>query len=566
MVISTLIGKIRGITQIVQNSVFFPFIISFLFICFLMIFQLGNRPFSTPDEGRYVEIPREMVESGDYLTPRLNGIKYFEKPPLLYWLQSFAMKIGGQSETNMRLTIVLFALLGIIGVFFASRRFMDNQSNNFNGPNTQSPIAFKAALIVGCCPLYFALSRLIILDLPVSVLSILSLFSFVFGIYTNPGLKRRLYIYGFALLSALGILTKGLMVMAIVGPALVIWLTITRNWSMIFPLYFPTALLIFLSIVLPWHIMVGLKNPEFFHKYFIVEHFVRFLTSYHGRYQPFWFFIPVLFLGFYPWSLLLPNAIKSTWSHGNSLHKLWIIQGVWVFLFFSVCNSKLIPYILPSFLVFSMIIGWFINTHPEMEKNNRQLLSISNFILGAMGIMAVLLWPHFLPHKNYLVPYVSLFAALFTLMGWISRRTPFFITGILQNIIMAILLIEASPLIQKPSIKPFIPILHTHRLMGEEVINYHSYYQDLPVYLNETVSIASFHGELQFGTEVEDHHHRIMDEDLFKMKWHMQNRLWVFVPRQEFNYFKSHYAPFTIVSNDEERYLITNIPLSSPTL
>ncbi|HXU44122.1 MAG TPA: glycosyltransferase family 39 protein, partial [Thermoanaerobaculia bacterium] len=90
--------------------------------------HLGRRALWEPDEGRYAEIPREMVESGDYLTPRINGIKYFEKPPLAYWAAAGAIRIAGPSETAVRTPLALFALLGCAAVYAAGRRLFGRRA------------------------------------------------------------------------------------------------------------------------------------------------------------------------------------------------------------------------------------------------------------------------------------------------------------------------------------------------------------------------------------------------------------------------------------------------------
>src|SRR5574337_68433 len=128
--------------------------------------MLGNRPLSVPDEGRYVEIPREMATTGDYLTPRLNGIKYFEKPVLFYWLEAFSIRLFGLDESGLRLWPALFALFGCLAVYAAGKRLFGRRAG------------FLAAIVLSTSVLYYALSRVIILDMPVSVLLTVSMLSF----------------------------------------------------------------------------------------------------------------------------------------------------------------------------------------------------------------------------------------------------------------------------------------------------------------------------------------------------------------------------------------------------
>ena len=140
---------------------------------------LGNRPFATPDEARYVEIPREMLATGDWITPRLNGVKYFEKPPLLYWIEAFFQYVFGLKEWAMRLPIVLFGLTGILSTYAFGQRVFNRQ------------VALISAFILGSSCIYFVMSRLIILDMTVSLFVTLSLFCFYSAQQEATETKRR---------------------------------------------------------------------------------------------------------------------------------------------------------------------------------------------------------------------------------------------------------------------------------------------------------------------------------------------------------------------------------------
>ncbi|MEI8295579.1 MAG: phospholipid carrier-dependent glycosyltransferase, partial [Alphaproteobacteria bacterium] len=251
--------------------------------------MLGDRSFATPDEARYVEISREMLVTGDFVTPRLNGVKYFEKPPLFYWLQAGVMKVFGSSEFAMRMVTVAIAVGGVVATFaFAASIY-------------GLLVGAVAALILATSPLYFGLAHLIILDMSASVFVTLSLFSFYKAITSTSTHRRRLWFWGFAVACGLGVMTKGVMALALPGPVIVAWLTATKQWGRLRPFYPFSSLIIFFSIVIPWHAAVSLANPEFAYKYFIVEHFLRFTTNHHEHYQPIWYFVPVVLLGLFPW-------------------------------------------------------------------------------------------------------------------------------------------------------------------------------------------------------------------------------------------------------------------------
>ena len=130
----------------------------------LFFFRLGSYPLSNPDEGRYAEIPREMVASGDYVTPRLNGVVYFEKPPLVYWTTAVCLKLFGPSEWSMRATPALFALAGVLLTYAAARRLHGREAG------------LLAAAVLGTSILWFAIARIMLLDMAVSVLMSATLF------------------------------------------------------------------------------------------------------------------------------------------------------------------------------------------------------------------------------------------------------------------------------------------------------------------------------------------------------------------------------------------------------
>jgi 4-amino-4-deoxy-L-arabinose transferase-like glycosyltransferase len=486
-------------------------------------FMLGNRALSVPDEGRYVEIPREMVSTGDYLTPRLNGVKYFEKPVLFYWLESFSIRLFGLREFFLRLWPLLFALFGCLLVYAAGRRLYGRRSG------------LIAATVLATSLLYYGLGRAIILDMPVSVLLAAALLSFLLGMHEVPGPRRRLFLWSFYVFSALAVLTKGLIGMLIPGMVIGAWIMILGEWRVLKTMYLPTGLALFLLIAAPWHLMVERANPEFFHFYFIQEHFLRYLTTMHSRYQPPWFFVPVVLLGLFPWSVFLVQAIKhnlpSTWRERHE-HRDALFLILWaglVFLFFSASDSKLVPYILPVFPPLALLIGrylgdaWDSREFPGVRAGYALLLT-TQVILGG----AVIALPHFwhTPDVQALGWYPV--AAGCTLMigavltAALARFRGFRFAFITVAVIAALFLIElnaAAPRIDTKSVKTLAMTLKPLLKPGDEVASYLTYYQDLPVYLERRIITVDWKGELDFGTTVEDTRAWMMDSAAFWKRW-----------------------------------------------
>ncbi|MDF3033215.1 MAG: glycosyl transferase [Alphaproteobacteria bacterium] len=493
---------------------------------------LGNRPFASPDEGRYVEIPREMVASGDYVTPRLNGVKYFEKPPLFYWLQATSIKVFGIQEWAMRLWCVFFGILGCLGTYLFGRRFYGHSAG------------MAACLILAASPLYYALSRLIILDMPMATLVSLSLFSFLVAIHTPPGFQRRLWAWAFYGCSALAVLTKGLMALAISGPVILIWAFGTGRWKDLWPAYIPSGALLFFMIAAPWHILASLKNPEFAYKYFVVEHVLRYTTSLHMRTQPLLFFVPVLLLGLFPWTSLLGSAIRNgvrsdftNKQRGVTLFLL--IWASWTFGFFSISNSKLVPYILPCFPPLALILGaYWVKIHqPEYAASARQSLLIfigMSVILSIGGLTTLWMMPHLIDHRPHLwADFTALSGAFLFLAGVAAlflrqRRLRSALATIpLAAVVLVVSVIRLMPELQRPSIKPLAQIIQAHKKPDDIVGSYNAYYQDLPVYVDQVITVTDAKGELEFGCEAEDCTQWMIDEKKFLQLWRGTKRLFI---------------------------------------
>ncbi len=168
-----------------------------LVIGLFFAFFLGSRPLSVPDEARYCEIPREMVATGDYVTPRLNGVKYFEKPVLFYWLQAASIRAFGLSEWTLRLWPALFALSGCLLAYYAGRKLYGRRAGLF------------AAAVLATSVLYYALGRTIILDMPVTIFLTGALLSFLLAVEEEGARAQRWYYLAFYAFAALATLTKG---------------------------------------------------------------------------------------------------------------------------------------------------------------------------------------------------------------------------------------------------------------------------------------------------------------------------------------------------------------------
>jgi 4-amino-4-deoxy-L-arabinose transferase-like glycosyltransferase len=542
--------------------------LALLAVCIAVFFAvfLGNRPLSVPDEGRYVEIPREMVATGNYVTPRLNGVKYFEKPPLFYWFEAGLIKAFGLSEWSVRTAPALFALLGCLAVYYAGLRLFGRAAG------------IGAAVVLATSTLYYAMGRVITLDMPVTTLLSGALLAFLLGTREPEGAARRVFFLAFYALAALATLTKGLIGIVIPGMIIFWWMLLTTEWRTLRSMHVLSGSVLFLIIAVPWHILVDRANPEFLNFYFIHEHFQRYLTKVHGRYKPFWYFLPVLLVGLFPWSAFLFQAIRRSlprsWAERKA-HKEAIFLLLWaglVFLFFSASDSKLVPYILPVLPPLALLIGPYLgevweNGDSSGARGVRTGLVLL-LVLSVLLIAGLALLPRFRPELDRTVFRPHLYGiiaviALGTAATWtlLRRSGP---RGALIGLtattaLFCIACSSALPHLDTRSIKGLALELRSRLGPGDEVASYLTYYQDLPVYLERRVTVVDWTGELDFGTKAEDVSGWMMDDDAFWKQWESGRRIYLVTDRKVADLLEqTTKRKYFLIAQDKNNVILSN--------
>ena len=320
----------------------------------LLVFEPGKVPLFEPDEGRYAEIPREMLVTRDFLTPRLNGVLYFEKPPLYYWSVAASLAILGPTEMAVRLPGKLAAVsMVLLAVAFARRRW---------GTRT----GLLAGLILATSILLVALARIALIDPMLSAALAAATFafaSFAEGDAAGDARRSRRALYAFHAAAAAAILLKGLVGVVLPGGAIVVWTLVTGRGRTLRRVFSPGPLFLFFALAVPWHVGMALRHPDFLQFYFVHEHFQRFATTEHRRTGPAVYFIPVLVAGFLPWTAFFgrfreswPGFTRGAWRARSTEAFLWI-WALLVFAFFSASKSKLIPYVLPIWPALSVLLA-----------------------------------------------------------------------------------------------------------------------------------------------------------------------------------------------------------------
>ncbi len=339
------------------------------FFLLFWLYALGMRSLVPTDEGRYAEMAREMLASGDWITPRLNGIKYFEKPPLQTWMNALTFAVFGLGEWQARLWTGLCALLGIVLTGHTGRVLYGARAGLY------------AMLILGSCFFWVGLGHINTLDMGLSGMMTLALCSLLLAQRDEASsMERRKWMLVCWAGMALSVLSKGLIGLILPGAVLVLYTLLARDWTIWKRLNLFAGVLLFFVICTPWFVLVSIQNPEFPHFFFIHEHFERFLTKVHQREGSWYYFVPLLVLGMMPWLALLPPSLlaalgqskaesqakSQTKSQAKSrpiFRQEWLLV-VWIgfiFIFFSVSSSKLPSYILPIFPALALLMARYLS-------------------------------------------------------------------------------------------------------------------------------------------------------------------------------------------------------------
>ncbi|OYV04959.1 MAG: hypothetical protein CFE26_14135 [Verrucomicrobiales bacterium VVV1] len=558
-----------------------------LFVGIWLCAFLGFRPLANPDEGRYAEIPREMAASGDFVTPRLNGVKYFEKPPLLYWLSALTFKVFGVNQFTARIWNGLFAMLGVLMTYVAARVLYGRSAGVWS------------AIVLSTSLLYYGLTHIVLLDMAVAVEMAGALFSFMLAMREPAGRKRFGYFVSFYLFMALATLTKGLIGFMLPGAVAFLWLLVMNRWRSLWPFYPIVGIVLFLGITAPWHILAAVANPSAdgsvwpgyargleLHKlnqntgwtwfYFVNEHFLRFTTKEHGRYEPAWFFLPVLVGGFFPWTLFGWQAVKTAlhggWKARREHAEAWfmVIWIAFIVLFFSKSQSKLIPYILPVFPAMAVLVGNHLVEAFQTGGLKRGRAAAWSFIGLLILFAAAVIFmkapkgqPDFaaqLPVLKPLLVGVLLLGAgvtAFALRREQASRVIACIAG--STILLLLTLTYAAQELDHSSSKDFATILEPRIKPEDRLYTLGIYPQDLPVYLNRTVSVVEYEGEMQFGIEVEPSvsSGRFLKRDDFFKQWALPGTTYALMRTWYYDkWFSGTAGPHQVIGKSEKFILV----------
>jgi 4-amino-4-deoxy-L-arabinose transferase-like glycosyltransferase len=533
------------------------------FVAILWLATLSSRPLFNPDEGRYAEIPREMLSSGDWVVPHLNGLAYVEKPPLQYWATALSLQIFGQGEFAARLYTALCALgtLGVVG--WVARELWG------------SAAAWRAAAVLASLLLFVVLGQLLTLDMSLTFYMTLALAGFLLA-QRRPhsdkasraaALERRWMLVAWAA-TGLGVMTKGLEAAVIPAAVLVLYSVAARDFSPWRRLCLAQGLPVFLVISVPWHVMAARRLPDFLQFFFVHEHVSRFLTPSADREEPWWFFAMVLALGSIPWTLSVLRVLASGWRRRapRGQFDAGVFLWVWVVFicgFFSLSDSKLIPYILPAIPALALLIA---ESRADVIRRDVGITAVISLLAAALlGAASVYAPAHvesagrnqyFLLLAKPLIEIAVLLAlsgaiALFQRGRDVTRATVLLGVG---WCVAGMLLMRAAAVVA-----PVYSGVVLARALGDvgpdvPIYSVGTYDQTLPFYWQRTVKLVAYRGELDFGLR-HDERAQMPSVARFVEQWNGLSQAYAVMENSMFDDLTSRGVPMREVARDVHRTL-----------
>lgn len=497
---------------------------------------LGHRPLFTTDEGRYAEIPREMLVTGNWVTPRLDGFRYFEKPPLQYWATASAYAVFGVHDWTARLWSVLTSFLTVVMSGFAAARLYDKRAGWLTG-----------AVLAGS--FYFGfLGHFNTLDAGLAFTMSLTLFGFLLAQRAPSGSRAEL---GWMLTAytgaGLAVLSKGLIGILLPGAVLVLYMLLKRDARVLRRLRLGWGLLLFLALTLPWFIAVSLQNPDFLWQFFMVQQLLRFLTPVSHRPGAWWYFVPLLLLAVLPWlagaARALARPVRRLAQRGSfdaeAVLWLWV---VFIFIFFSISHSKLPSYILPIVPALAVLMGG------ELAAERRVSWSAIALSLaaGVAGIVLGLTGPHIVKGTDPVIlrafgPWVTAAGAVVfagTMAAVARRYRPLAAAALIGTawlIAARLVMLGGSAFGPEYSTRTLAAEVAPYNRPGVPVYSVGGYQQTLPFYLRRTMTLVAYQGELEFGIR----HAResltgryLPTLETFAGEWRGRREALAFVPRE----------------------------------
>ena len=520
---------------------------------------LGDRDLFNPDEGRYAEIPREMLVSGNWLVPHLNDLVYIEKPPLQYWATAVSYVLFGISVWAARLYTGLCGLLTVLITAALARNLWGNAAG------------WRAGIMSGSALLLVLMGHQLTLDMSLTFYTTLTLAAFCVAQDARTSAAARRYWMWLVWASAAGaFLTKGLIALVLPGITLFAYSLLQRDWTIWRRLSLASGLPLFLLLALPWMVLIQRALPQFFDFFVVREHFQRYLTLISDRYEPWWFFIAILAGGCMPWLIPTVRALLGGWrasaaaGHFDARRLLWVWSAV-IFLFFSASDSKLVPYILPMFPSMALLTASLEETRLRRDLRYTGMMLIG---IGALFLVLTLIMPRVLPNSPRAILFLDMRPALATvaviaLLGGVltvaARADSLKSTAIIgvTGYLCAAALLWGARSVQTiysgASLAAQLPPSLQHEV---PMFSVRTYDQSLPFYLRRTLTMVDERGELTFGQQLEPHKW-IADLASFESQWRTLPQGLAVVEPKTYALLEQHELPMVVRARDLRHLIVS---------
>ncbi|MGD8573434.1 MAG: glycosyltransferase family 39 protein [Gammaproteobacteria bacterium] len=531
-----------------------------LIVAVIWFVNANQRDLFKTDEGRYAEIPREMLATGDWVTPHLDGFKYLEKPPLHYWATATAYALFGQHNWTARLWTNLTGLLSILLAGWAGWRLFGREAG------------VAGALMLTGAPYFSMLGHVNTLDMGLTFFMSLNLFGFMLAQRDGATEReQRGWMYASWAGAALAVLTKGLVGIVLPGLVLAVYVVLRRDWRLIRRMHWPGGLVIFGALTLPWFILAAMRNPQFLWFFFIHEHLERYLTTIHDRMEPWWYFLPILLAGFVAW---WPQAwaswravrIRPAAQPGTLAPRLllWLWVGL-IVVFFSFSDSKLPDYILPVFPALAVLAG-----EGLMRAGARSMRwSAAISAVAGAGLLAAV--PKLATYHKAGIPpdyYQTLaywaagaFAVVLVagVLAWfLARRRMLLAAAVLAGgwLLFGQLILTGSQVMSPAfSGRSLADQIRPHLTPSMPLFTVRHYQQSLPFYLGRTLTPVEYENELAFGMK-QAPELRVASLDDFVRRWRSLPRAVAVMEPDTYHQLRARGLPMEVIGRDVERLAV----------
>jgi 4-amino-4-deoxy-L-arabinose transferase-like glycosyltransferase len=528
---------------------------------------LDARHLLRSDEGRYAEIAREMWVSGDWVTPRYNGLKYFEKPPFHLWATALAYQAFGLGEWQARLWVALSGAGGLLLTMLAAWRWWGRR------------VAGLAGLVLLAAPLWNVASHFNSLDMSVSgaLTAVLAGTLLAQHPQADAVARRRWMLLAWAAMGV-AVLTKGLIGVVLPGLALLVyslWARDPRVWRR---LHFLPGTLLLLLVTVPWFWLVSRRNPEFLHFFFVHEHFERYTSGVHQRDAPFWYFVPLLLGGFLPWLGLWPGmaaqALRPASAPGLRPNLLLAAWALSIFVFFSASGSKLPGYILPVLPALAVLAARTLDAQ-SARAWSRQLTGalVVAVLLALAAPFAARLSSNpatsalYGAYAPWLTAAAASIAAGVLVAVWLQRRhrqqASVWAYGLTMFIGSTIGLLGHETFGRSAAGIDLVPPIQAVLKPGMPIYGVRMLDHTLPFYLQRTLVMVESPDELAFGVQQEPQKW-LPTLAAFAERWRAGPPALALMSHDTFETLRADALPMVTIAEDARRVVVANFALPPP--